>query len=106
MRGIKDYKLVIKAPGSFPRLSPAFANNSGGFQSKEGKGGAPFLSSALRNERPEMSGAKPTNCYSDEQSHKKSREVCNWKSGRNTKERARAQNDTGIVRLVLLQGYL
>ena len=50
---------------------------------------------SLRNERPEKSGAKPTNCYSERRTMpKKSREeeeVCNWKSGRNAKERAVAE---------------
>ena len=37
MTGITDLKHVIKTPVSFHRLSLAFANNSGGFLSEEGR---------------------------------------------------------------------
>lgn len=75
------------------------------------KGGAPFLwtSTPLRNERPEMSGAKPTNCYSERRTKPRKKVARRCVIGSRAeipRKQPTAQNDAaGIARPVLCNMY-
>ena len=104
MTGITDLKHVIKTPVSFHRLSLArLPTTRVVFWAR--KGGAPFLwtSTPLRNERPEMSGAKPTNCYSERRTKPRKKVARRCVIGSRAeipRKQPTAQNDAGIARLV------
>ena len=106
MAGITDFKPVIRESVSFHRLSAAvFANNSGGFLSEEGRNSVfvDIHASPLRNERPEMSGAKPTNCYSERRTKPRKKVARRCVIGSRAeipRKEPKAQNDAGIARLV------
>ena len=88
--GIAEHNMSSKRLVLYHRLSPTFANNFGGFQ---GKGRSDVFvvekweTRKVRRKTDKLLQRATNNA-------KKSREeeeVCNWKSGRNAKERAVAE---------------
>ena len=88
--GIAELNLSSKRLALYHRLSPTLANNFGGFQGERAE--RRFCRWEMRDPKSPAQNRQIVTAGDEQcQKSREEEEVCNWKSGRNAKERAVAE---------------